>query len=202
MDDDQRLQVLSAWLNGSGAAGIIEQVRVRTKSRAEGRETVVSIDHRLSCDLDAHDGWHVHTRPTFLPRAHFSSEATHYLKTASPERGRAIYCVDQGVGEVVAAVSYHLDIRPHIPVVLTTLAPRNDSAENAFLRYRSLAGLLVVKRYIHAMAEKVGRGGHVDLDLQERRLEDLARELGFRKAPKIKNFGAGGLHLRQPAPSA
>lgn len=132
---------------------------------------------------------------------HFSSWAVAHIKTAERSRGRAIYCHDPLVQEVVAAVGYHIDENRTLPLLITTLAFRIDTQENAFLRYRTLAGALVLKHHLHAIAEKIGRGGCVDIDLTDRERLALAQELGFRRAPKVKGFRPSSLHLRQDAPS-
>jgi hypothetical protein len=200
MDEEEPLDVLARWLIQERAAlDISAQVIVHETGSAHGTRTVVEIDHRLSCPLEAHEGWRVSTKPTFLFREHFSSQARHYLKTAEPGRGRTIYCHEPSVGEVVAALSYHVDDNERMPVLLTTIGLRIDTDMNAFLGYRTLAGALVLKQYVHAVAEKIGRGGYVNFDLANPAHEALARKLGFRPAPKIKGFRTGGLHLRQPA---
>jgi hypothetical protein len=193
------LSELAHWLSDAGER-IFSQVNVRENERALGKKTVVAIDHRLSCDLDAHDGWHIRTRSTVLPRAHFSSLARTYVKNASQDRrGRAIYCHDPTGREVVAAMSYHIDDNARMPVLITTLAFRTDTGGNTFLRYRTLAGALVLKHHVHALAAKIGRGGYLDMDLADAAQFELARELGFQRAPRVKGFRPGGLHLRQPA---
>ena len=49
--------------------------------------------------------------------------------------------------------------------------------------------------------DKIGRGGYVDIDLAPGADQPgLAQELGFQRAPRVKGFNPGGLHLRQPAP--
>lgn len=180
---------------------ILTQVNVREKQRSTGKETVVSIDHRLSSDLAAHAGWHIKTKPTVLPRAHFSSEVRAKVKTAERTRGRAIYCHDPVDQEVIAAVSYHIDEDSHMPVLITTLGFRTDTGRNAFLRYKTLAGALVLKHHVHAVADKIGRGGYIDIDLAPGAVQSgLARELRFQTAPRVKGFHPGGVHLRQPAP--
>jgi hypothetical protein len=199
MDDDDLLEPLAGWLNGRRDA-ISSQVTVRKDRGAYGLRSTVAIDHRLLCDLDAHTGWRVSTQPTFLSQHQFSSLACHYLKTADAGRGRAIYCHDLSAGEVVAAISYHLDQKPSLPVLVTMIGLRTDSGQSAFLRDRTLAGALVTKHYIHAIADKAGRGGYVDLDLAERKHEAITQLLGFRRAPRVKGFRPGGSHLRQPAP--
>jgi len=198
MDDEAALDRLARWLIDQRATiDIPGHVTVRTAAGAYGMRTTVAIDHLLSCPLEAHDGWRISTKPTFLPREHFSSQARHFLKTAAPGRGRAIYCHDRSALEVVAGLRYHVDDNSGFPVLITAIAYRTDIASNAYLRQRTLGGAFILKQYVHAVSEKIGRGGHVDLDLPARNDEPYARELGFRKAPKVKGLRPGGLHLRQ-----
>lgn len=199
IEEPDPLNRLSTWLIDVFDQ-IRDQVHVRTVERGVGARTAVTVDHRLACPLDAHDGWRVSTRPTFLPLQHFSSQARHYLKTADGASGRTLYCHDLSLGEVVAALSYHLDEDPRLPVLITAIGLRTDAGTNAFLTYRSLAGALVAKQYVHVVAAKTDRGGFVDIDLAERSNEPLMRRLGFRPASRIKGFRPGGVHLRQPAP--
>ncbi len=200
MDDDDALDRLARWLIDQWATiDIPGHVTVRKATGAYGMRTTVAIDHLLSGPLEAHDGWRISTKPTFLPREHFSSQARHFLKTAEPGRGRAIYCHDWSSLEVVAGLSYHVDDKSGFPVLITTIAFRTDIAGNAYLRHRTLAGAFILKQYVHAVSEKIGRGGHVDLDLPTRNHEPYARELGFRKAPRVRGLRPGGLHLRQNA---
>jgi hypothetical protein len=190
------LQKLAEWLGQSRTARqIAKQVTVRS-GRAR---TEVAIDHRLSCPLAAHDGWRVSTKPTFLPLAHFSSYARACLKTA--DSGRTIYCHDRGTGEVIGALSYHIDERAHMPVLITAIGLRTDAGQNGFLIYRTLAAVLVAKQYVHVLAAKIGRGGYVDIDLADRTQVPLMRRLGFRKAPNVRNFRPAGTHLRQEPPA-
>jgi hypothetical protein len=190
------LQKLAQWLGQPRTARqIARQVTVRRgRSRTE-----VAIDHRLSCPLEAHDGWRVSTKPAFLPLAHFSSYARACLKTADP--GRTIYCHDRGTGLVVGALSYHIDQRAHMPVLITAIGLRTDADQNAFLAYRTLAAALVAKQYVHALAAKIGRGGYVDIDLADRSQEPLMRRLGFARAPRVRDFRPAGTHLRQRPPA-
>ncbi len=199
-DERQALDELAAWL-----PRVKDQIRgqivIHEAKIATGTQTTVSIDHRFSCDLPKHSGWHVQTAPTFLPSTHFSSETRARVKSAERQRGRAIYCHDPQLAEVTAVCSYHIDARPHLSVLITKLGFRDDVEGNPTLEARTLAGALVLKHHVHAIADRIGRGGHVDLDLADRRQLSLAGRLGFRKAPRLKNFRPAGLHLRQPAPA-
>lgn len=195
VSEEEALAELGVWL-GQHAEGISRQVVVR----GEKGKTEVSIDHRLSCDLGRHAGWHVQTKPTLLPRGHFPSFAGARIKAASTGRGRALYCHDPLSQEVTAALSYHLDERKELPLLITAIGFRTDVARSAFMRERTLSAALVLKHHLHALAAIVGRGGHVDIDLSKRDDQlELAKELGFRPAPRTKGFRPSGHHLRQLA---
>jgi hypothetical protein len=196
---DESLAELARWLP-EVRERIRKQVIVRETAGATGTQTMVTIDHRFPSALDSYAGWHVQTKPTFIPTAHFESEPRARVKSAERLRGRAIYCHDLQLAEVTSVLSYHIDSRPHLPVLITTLGFRADAAGNVALQARTLAGALVLKHHVHAIADRIGRGGHVDIDLADKRQLDLARQLGFRKAPRLKRFKPAGLHLRQPAP--
>ncbi len=170
--------------------------------REEGEErTKIRIDHLLHA-ADAGVGLlRIHTHKTFLPRAHFSSEAKMRISNAArSDSGRAIYCVDPEMGEVIAAVALHLPRDPRHPVLLTAIALRDDVEENRTLAARSIVAGLVLKHYVHAISHRLDRGGHVDIDLASPAQVDLMRELGFKKAPKISGFRPAGTHLRQAGP--
>jgi hypothetical protein len=94
-------------------------------------------------------------------------------------------------------VAYHLDEEETLPLLVTALGVRSDAEDNAWLRSRTVGGVLILKEYLHIIAEKTDRGSHVDIDWARREQLGLARELGFRPAPKIKGFRPSGRHLRQ-----
>lgn len=185
----------------AGARRRIEN-QVTVRGRRGGRETAVSIDHRLILELPGYAGWHVATNPSKMPLAQFSSYARAQIKAAERRRGRAIYCHDLALGELIAAVSYHIaEDRGH-PVLLTMIAFRSEAKEDRGIRERTLAGGLVAKHHVHAIAKKIGRGGDIDLDLPNKAQLPLTAQLGFRPAARVKGFKPSGTHLRQPAPSA
>ena len=99
--------------------------------------------------------------------------------------------------EVVAGIRYHIDERPSWPVFAIGIAYRSDFHGDVELRQRTVAGAFVVKQYVHAIADALERGGFVDSDVPTANEED-ARELGFRKAPKLKGLRVAGTHMRQP----
>jgi hypothetical protein len=192
---------LADWL-AKRRQRIREQVTVRERSRAAGKLTEVQVDHRLPCDLDAHAGWHISTRSaaTFLPRDHFSSEVRAKVKTAAESRGRALVCHNLSVQEVDAVMSYHLDKNSRMPVFITVLGLRCDARTNPALPLRTIAAALVLKHHLHAIAETAGRGGYVYIELAPHIKADVAHELGFQAAPRIRGVRPGDRLLRQPAP--
>jgi hypothetical protein len=192
---------LARWLaKPAQLASIRAQVTLRGASSAHGPRTTVAIDHKLLCPIDPYGAWLITTRPTLLPRAHFSSRATSLLPTREPRRGRTIYCHDLSRDEVTAVLGYHIDARPHLSVLVTAIAFREAISADPQLPAVTLAAVLVLKHYAHAIAHLAGRGGHLDLDLADGNREQHARRLGFRTAPRVRGFRPGGKHLRQPAP--
>ncbi|HTZ63253.1 MAG TPA: hypothetical protein VMB51_04050 [Solirubrobacteraceae bacterium] len=195
------LDDLARWLaEPAQVASISAQVTLRGTRSAHGPRTAVAIDHQLICPIEPYGAWRVTTKPTLLPRAHFSSRATSLLPTGEPRRGRTIYCHERSRAQVVAALAYHIDRRAHLPVLVTAIAFRHDIVEDPQLPAATLAGMLVLKQYAHAIAHLAGRGGHLDLDLADADREEHARRLGFRTAPRLRGFRPGGKHLRQAAP--
>jgi hypothetical protein len=193
---DSTLSDLGSWL-GDSRGLIARQVTVR--ERPAGR-TSVTVDHRLMFPLDGHTGWRISTKPTLLPGAHFLSR-TRFLVKQSVERGRAIFCHDLDQNEVVSVLSYHIDERPALPLLILALGFRTDADHNPLLMHSTLAGALVLKHHLHAVADKIGRDGNVDIDLpNDEEQVKLARQLGFRQAPRLKGFRPSGIHLRQSAP--
>ena len=196
------LEDLARWLsNPKQIAAIRKQLTVHEQRTASGGQTTVDVDHQLVCPLKSHGPWRISTKPSMLPRAHFSSQATHLLRGGDPRRGRTLYCHDRTSGEVVAAIGYHVDARTHMPLLITVVALRDDAATRPRLAAQSLGGSFVLKHYVHAISHLLARGGHVDIDLPDRARVLEARRLGFRPAPKVRGFRPGGVHMRQPAPA-
>jgi hypothetical protein len=194
---DDSLEVFGRWLRGQRSA-IARQVTVRKTGTAYGERTKVAIDHRLTCDLPGHGGWRVTTKRTFLPRSHFSSHAAYLLKTADHGRGRTIYCQDELLDyEVVCGIRYHIHDRADWPVFIIAIAFRTDFKGDVELRRRTVAGALLLKQYAHAISEAAGRGGYVDIEVPSHDAVQYARELGFRRAPKLTGLRPSGTHMRQ-----
>lgn len=196
----ERLANLGAWL-ASERGQIAAQVTVRERRRGAEQKTTIAIDRRTHCPHRQLAELRIHTRKTFLPRAHFSSEAKVRIANATrSEAGRVIYCEDPVLGEVIAALAFHIPAHAEHPLLITAFALRDDVDANPRLARRSLAAVLVLKHYLHAISARLGRGGHLDIDLADRNQLELMRDLGFRPAPRLPNFRPGGTHLRQAAP--
>jgi hypothetical protein len=194
------LDQLGRWLAGQRKE-IRRQVTVREGRRGGEDRTSIEVDHLLKAAGAGLGKLRVHTQKTFLPRAHFSSEARVCIANAARiESGRAIYCEDPLLGEVIAVIAFHIGRRRGQPILITTIALREDLDSNPALGARSLAAALVLKHYVHAVSERLGRGGHVDIDLAASTQRQLTEDLGFRKAPRVDGFRPGGTHLRQQAP--
>lgn len=200
MDDDDSLDLLVRWLTDQQATiDIPGHVTVRETTGALGARTTVAIDHLLSCPVKAYDGWRITTKRTFLPRAQFSSHAAHSLKTADHGRGRTIYCHDHVLDDqVVAGITYHIDEHASWPVFITTIGFRIDFKGNVELRRRTVAGAFLLKQYVHAVSDAIGRGGYVHIEVPPDESERYARELGFGRAPRLKGLRSSGTHMRQP----
>jgi hypothetical protein len=199
MSENDSLERLSKWLTDNWERiDIPSQVTIRETSTARGGQTRVSIDHRLDGLTPAHPGWRISTKRTDLPGTHFSSLATHYLKSADHQRGRTIYCHDISRGEVIAALSYHIDEHPSWPVFITMIGLRTDFAIDRDLRNRTLGAALLLKQYVHAISQGLGRGPDVHIEIPGHDTDRYATELGFQKARKISGLRVSGTHMRQP----
>jgi hypothetical protein len=166
--------------------------------RSQSSLTHVAIDHLLSCPIEGHGGWRISNKAAYLPKPHFGSQAR--IRLNSAKDGRTICAHDRSSAEVVAALSYHIDARQRMPILITAIGMRTDAADSAWESYRTLAGVLVVKQHVHALSAKIGRGGYVDLDLGDPKLKALMQRIGFTPAPRIQGFKPAGIHMRAQDP--
>jgi hypothetical protein len=105
-------------------------------------------------------------------------------------------------GQVIAALAYHVDERPGRPILLTVLAMRIDDDGPCELFRASRACVALLKQYVHAIAARLGRASHLDIDAPKR--DEVLRELewlGFRPAPRLRDFEPSWVHVRQLAPA-
>lgn len=177
-----------------------KQVGVTRQAGAQGERTTVEIDHRIPPSEGAPRGWRITTKRQRLFEAHFGSEIRDRAKRATASgRGRAIYCIDFELNEVVALLTYHLDENVQHPLLLTAIGYRADAEEGTTLADRSRAGACLLKQYAHEIAAKTGRGGCVDIVEDRPDLTEELKALGFRTAPRLKGVRPSGRRWRQDA---
>jgi hypothetical protein len=195
------LERVRAWIADGGKAGIAAAVHHDPRETAEGEKNYITIDHLLpEPGRDRDWRFRVTTVHQVLPNAHFDRAVRAKVNQASRERGRRIYALERDSLEVMAVLSYHLDEGAHRPLLITALGTRCDADGSPELFAMSLALVWLLKQYAHVIAEKAGRGAYVDMDASTKPevLATLER-LGFRNAPRVKDFTPSGKHLRQDA---
>ena len=186
------MSAVASWWSGEDARSLLaEQVRVKRVGSAFGERCIVSIDHRIPTNPGVPEGVRITTQVqrVFLPSSHFDADVRKKLKEASRERGRAVYCIDRALGEVVAAVSYHVDEDQARPILITAIGLRIDDPRLSGVS-RAMAWLLL--QYICEVACQSGRGDFVDLDAPKSASEEELRGLGFRPAPRARGYRPAG----------
>lgn len=68
---------------------------------------------------------------------------------------------------------------------ITTIAFRVDFKGDVELRRRTVVGAFVLKQYVHAISEAIGRGEYVHIEVPPNDSVLYAQELGFRKAASL-----------------
>lgn len=187
------------WFAGArGGLRLDKQVHISVQGTSYGDRTAVRIDHRIPAVGGGNDGWRITTNKQFLPLAHFDRRVREKINQAALERGRRLYCIDLSTGEVIAAMSYHIDNSTRLPVFLTALGLRIDATPTGDLYDRSRGGAYLLKQYVHEIAQQIERDGYVHVDADNvDAIRDLT-DLGFRRAPNLRGFRASGTHMRQP----
>jgi hypothetical protein len=188
------LQLVTSLL-GRSPKSLDLPTQVHTTAR--GEKTIVAIDHLIPSSGTVADGWRVTTRKLYLPTSHFDRRVRATINQASLERGRRIFCIDRESGEAIAALSYHIDKRKRMPVMLTALAMRIDATPARQLYDQSRGAAFLLTQYVHEIASQAGRPGavHIDADNLDA-IRDL-NDLGFQRAPDVPGLRVSGTHLRQ-----
>jgi hypothetical protein len=164
---------------------------------ARGHLTSVSIDHRVPTSSRGSSGLRFTTKRQYLPGPHFHRNVRETINQADVAKGRRIYCVDLARNEVVAALSYHIDQRKRMPVMLTAVALRIDTDAVPDLYDWSRATAFLLKQYVHELASQIGRSAqlHIDADNVDA-IRDLS-DIGFVRASFVKGLRVSGTHMRQ-----
>ncbi len=194
---EANLEVLGGiieWISQSKPTwSLTQQVHVELRRG----QTFVRVDHRIPANEHTEAGWRVTTRKQVLPAVHFASGARAAINGAADDRGRRLYCIDQASGEVIAAMSYHVDEDARMPVLLTAIGLRVDAGALPDLYDRTRGAALLLKQYVHEIARQLGRGAHVDIDTGDPEVVKDLEFLGFRRAPRVRGLRPSGTHLRQ-----
>jgi hypothetical protein len=175
-------------------AGIRSAIRVRTRRRANGVETVVTIDHRIpGSPMSAAARWRISTAPARLPASEFDKAAAINRRFSE---GRALRCVDLETDTTAAAVAYHLDDTATLPILLTAVATRSDPD----WMETSQGCVPILKTYLHELGSKLGRPTDVAYFAPTESIADTySRRYGFRRAPVPSAWKASGpYYLVQP----
>lgn len=174
--------------------GIRSAIRVRTRRRANGVETVVEIDHRIpGSPTSPAARWRISTAPARLPASEFDNGAAINRRFSE---GRAIRCVDLETDTTSAAVGYHLDDRATLPILLTDVATRTDPD----WMETSQGCVPILKTYLHELGSKLGRPTDVAyFAATDRVAEAYTRLYGFKRARVPSAWTASGsYYLVQP----
>jgi len=175
-------------------AGIRLAIRVRTRRRANGVETVVTIDHRIpGSPMSAAARWRISTAPARLPASEFDNAGAINRRFSE---GRAIRCVDLQTDTTTAAVAFHVDASVALPILLTDVATRTDPD---WLE-TGQGCVPILKTYLHELGSKLGRPTDVAYFAATEVVADAyARRYGFRRAPVPSAWKASGpYYLVQP----
>jgi hypothetical protein len=158
-----------------------------------GRRVVVTIEH------DIGGGWSVTTADRYLRPSQFHENVRSTLLRAEGELGRRLFFFDDVRDEVLAALSYHVDKRRKVPVVLTALGLRTDDASPDH-RDCSRGAASVLLTYVHEIARQVGRPPHVDIYARDEGEIEALVALGFAQVPIQTRAVASGTRWRHTPP--
>jgi hypothetical protein len=179
---------------------LARHIHVELLSASHGERTKVRIDHRIPADAEAgRPGLRVTTNSRTLFRAHFDSKVRKKMTARAHERGRRLYCEDLDRAQVLAVLTYHIDERGDVPILITSIGQRADAVGNPQLTQSSRFCAALLKQYVHAISAKLGRGPYLDYDSGSREEEPELERLGFKPAPRVEGRRPGGKMWRQDA---
>jgi hypothetical protein len=184
--------------------GLVGAVRV---THRDG-ETYVDIDDdvpRLPFNR-RRPGWRATTASVLLRSDQFpettATRGIHF--NDDKDRGRTLYLLHRPQGErkdrsyrgqIVAALSFHIDKDSNAPLLVTNLAIRGDSDEHAALS-RAAAGWLMA--YLLEVARQDGRPNEVGVEIDTQPNEDDFVAIGFRPASTPAAYTARYWAFRAP----
>lgn len=156
-------------------------------------------------------GWSVTTKPALLRSDHFPDKSprsgihfnddkdrgrTVYLHHRPPQRGRreASYR-----GQLVAALSFHIDTDRAASLVVNNLAIRGDTPDHTDLS-RAAAGWMMA--YLLEVARQDSRPPEIGVEIATQPNPDDFAAIGFRPAPTPAAYAAPYLAFRAPRSTA
>jgi hypothetical protein len=178
-------EIVIFWRNYVRRRGVAAAVRLRTNGGTSIRveDTIPRAPFRKRGR-----GWRITTASHFLRRDHFLDETARRGVAYNDQkaRGRTLYCVSAAEhgssserGQVVAALSWHVDERRNAPLLITNLVIRGDSPD---ARSLSLAAAAWMLAYLLEVAAQTGRPDEIGVEIDTQPNSDDFRAIGFRAA--------------------
>lgn len=152
-------------------------------------------------------GWRATTKPLLLRSDHFpettARRGIHF--NDGKDRGRTLYLShipprrerreDSYRGQLVAALSWHVDDDPAAPLIVTNLAIRGDTAAHTDLS-RAGAGWLMA--YLLEIARLTGRLHEIGVEIAKQPNDADFAAVGFRSAATPAVYSSPYLAFRAP----
>lgn len=153
-------------------------VRVKTAKSGLRTETRVSISDRYPA-FGGDATLEVTTDGLRLPSDRFRDlQAREKIQaTRHKDKGRVAYFVLNG--EVLAAISFHVDSARSVPFLVRAVAVRDDSTE---ARAVAVAAAAILTAYIQEASRKDNREGRLGMLLEKTQDPTPARTIGFKPA--------------------
>lgn len=185
----------AAWRRLRREGGLLSGVQV--EERDDG-STWVEVDHSVPhIALRGRHRYLFTTKQRFLDPAGFPDQTLrqNIAQDAQKPRRRALYCWDIRRGLTLAALSFHVDRKRSIPLIVTDLGIREDE-----LRAHSLfaGGMLLDVLQDIAVAAPNRVDGEVGALAEASGSATLLRELGLRPCPRPPQLSKPGIWYCYP----
>jgi hypothetical protein len=187
-----RSEIVLFWRNYVLPRGLAAAVRVK---RTGG--TIITIEDTIprAPFRTRGRGWRITTTSHFLRRDHFPNDTARRGVAYNDQkaRGRTLYCVSAAEreshtrGQVVAALSWHVDERTTAPILITNLVIRGDGADAQALSLAAAAWMLA---YLLEVAARTGRPGEIGVEIDTQPNADDFSAIGFRAASAPPAYGS------------
>jgi len=199
--------IVQFWRHHVTPRGLAGAVQVRRKNG----ETWVTIKTQIPWQpfQKRGHGYEITTEPQVLRTDHFREKAPRdgVAHNKDKKRGRVLYCkqlIDTrkkgGLkrGQIIAALSWHIDPATNAPILITNLAIRED-ADDARAISRAAAGWMLA--YLLEAAQQDGRPSEIGVEIDEHPNRDDFTTIGSnpRRPPErtSRPTGRSRLHRAQ-----